>query len=96
VTFAEATLGATVKVPTLEGPPVTMKVPAGTTNGRVLRVRGKGVTKRDGTKGDLLVTVEVSVPKDLSDEARAALEAFSAAHPENPRAHLDAVVSSHE
>ena len=73
VTFAEAALGATVKVPTLDGPQVSVKIPAGTTNGRVLRVRGKGVTRRDGTKGDLLVTVEVVVPEQLSDESREAL-----------------------
>jgi molecular chaperone DnaJ len=90
VTYAEAVLGATVKVPTLDGPTVSVKIPPGTTNGRVLRVRGKGVTRRDGTKGDLLVTVEVVVPKDLTDEATEALQAFAAAHPANPRVHLEA------
>ena len=70
VTFPEAALGAQVKVPTLDGSPVTVKIPAGTSSGRVLRVRGKGVTRKDGTKGDLLVTVEVAVPAKLSDEAR--------------------------
>jgi molecular chaperone DnaJ len=89
VTFAEAALGATVKVPTLDGPPVSVKIPAGTTNGRVLRVRGKGVARRDGTKGDLLVTVEVVVPSQLSDQAREALEAYAAVQPETPRAHLE-------
>jgi molecular chaperone DnaJ len=88
VTFAEAALGATVKVPTLDGPSVSMKVPAGTTNGRVLRLRGKGVTKRDGTKGDLLVSIEVVVPEQLSDEAREALQAYAATNSEDPRAHL--------
>jgi molecular chaperone DnaJ len=88
VTFAEAALGATVKVPTLDGPSVSVKIPAGTTNGRVLRVRGKGVSRRDGTKGDLLVTVEVVVPEDLSEESREALLAYAATHTENPRAHL--------
>jgi molecular chaperone DnaJ len=88
VTFAEAALGATVKVPTLNGGPVTVKIPPGTTNGRVLRVRGKGVKKRDGTNGDLLVTVDVVVPEQLTDQARDALVAYAAANPENPRAHL--------
>ena len=88
VTFAEAALGATVKVPTLEGPMVSMKIPAGTTNGRVLRVRGKGVTKRDGTKGDLLVTIDVVVPEQMSDESREALKAFAATSSDDPRAHL--------
>jgi molecular chaperone DnaJ len=94
VTFAEAALGATVKVPTLDGPPVSMKVPAGTTNGRVLRVRGKGVTRRDGTKGDLLVTIDVVVPTKLSDESREALAAYAAATPEDPRAHLGSMLAT--
>jgi len=96
VTFPEAALGATVKVPTLDGPPVSVKIPAGTPNGKVLRVRDKGVAKRDGSRGALLVTVEVVVPTELSDEAREALEAFAAAHPENPRAHLESAVTDHD
>ncbi|WP_353943401.1 molecular chaperone DnaJ [Streptomyces sp. HUAS MG91] len=76
VTFTEATLGGEVKVPTLGGPAVTLKLPAGTPNGRTMRARGKGAVRKDGTRGDLLVTVEVAVPKDLSDEARSALESF--------------------
>lgn len=88
VTFAEAALGATVTVPTLEEP-VTLKVPAGTTGGRRLRVRGRGFPSGGGgSRGDLLVTVEVAVPARLSPEARAALEAFAAAAPEDPRADL--------
>jgi molecular chaperone DnaJ len=96
VTFPEAALGATVKVPTLDGPPVTLKIPAGTTNGRTLRVRGRGVRRKDGTKGDLLVTVEVAVPQKLSSEAREALTSFAQAQPDDPRAHLTAMVSSHD
>ena len=91
VTFPEAALGTTVKVPTLEGGVVTVKIPAGTANGRVLRVRGKGVSHRDGTKGDLLVTVGVTVPSELSGEAKAALEAYAGVAPEHPRAQLDAM-----
>jgi molecular chaperone DnaJ len=93
VTFAEAALGATVKVPTLEGSPVSVKIPAGTPNGKVLRVRGKGVAKRDGSTGDLLVTVEVLIPTALSEEAREALELYAGLHPENPRVHLETAVS---
>ncbi len=78
ITFDEATLGAAVKVPTLEGRPVTLKIPAGTPNGRTFRVRGRGATRRDGTRGDLLVSVEVTVPTELSDEARAAVETLRA------------------
>lgn len=84
VTFPEAALGANVSVPTLDGP-VTLKVPAGTTSGRTFRVRGRGVP---GKTGDLLVTVEVAVPAKLSKEATAALEAFAAAAPDDPRASL--------
>ena len=83
VTFAEAALGAEVRVPTLDGP-VTLKVPPGTTSGRTFRVKGRGVPG----KGDLLVTVEVAVPQRLSDEARAALQAYAAAAPDDPRAGL--------
>jgi molecular chaperone DnaJ len=79
VSFDELALGAEIKVPTLGGAPVTLKLPAGTPNGRTFRVRGKGATKADGTRGDLLATVEVQVPATLSDEARAAVEAYRAA-----------------
>jgi molecular chaperone DnaJ len=96
VTFPEAALGATVKVPTLDGPPVSVKIPPGTSSGRTLRVRGKGVTKRDGTKGDLLVTVDVAVPQKLSDEAKAALSSYAEAQPDDPRQHLNAMVTNHE
>jgi molecular chaperone DnaJ len=92
VTFPEAALGATVKVPTLDGSPVSVKVPAGSSSGRVLRVRGRGVTRRDGTRGDLLVTIEVAVPRDLSEPAREALSAYAAAAPDDPRGRLNAMV----
>lgn len=91
VTFPEAALGAKVAVPTLDGHTVTVKLPAGTTNGRVLRVRGKGAARRDGSKGDLLVTVEVAVPNKLSGKAKEALEAYrEATADDDPRAHLAA------
>ncbi len=76
VTFAEAALGSEIKVPTHRGMPVSLKIPAGTPNGRTFRVRGKGVRRPDGTYGDLLVTVNVQVPQDLSGKAKEALEAF--------------------
>ena len=90
VTFPEAALGATVKVPTLGGSPVTLKIPAGTASGRTFRVRGKGVPRRDGTRGDLLVTVEVAVPPKVAGKAKEALEAYAAASADDPRAHLGA------
>ena len=89
VTFAEAALGAEVTVPTLGGAPVTLRLPAGTSNGRTFRVRGRGVTRKDGTVGDLLVTITVAVPAKLSKAAREAVEAFRAATAgDDPRAGL--------
>jgi len=79
VSFDEAALGGEVKIPTLGGAPVTLKLPAGTPNGRTFRVRGKGATRRDGSKGDLLATIEVQVPATLDQTAREALEAYRAA-----------------
>lgn len=76
VTFTEAALGAEIKVPILKGLPVTLRIPEGTPNGRTFRVRGRGVARKDGTKGDLLATVEVLVPQQLEDKARGALEEF--------------------
>ncbi|MFI2365476.1 DnaJ C-terminal domain-containing protein [Promicromonospora sp. NPDC019610] len=77
VTFAEAALGTTLEVPTLDGATVRLKVPAGTPSGRVLRVKGRGVQTAKAT-GDLLFTVQVAVPQKLSRKARQALEAFAA------------------
>jgi len=76
VTFDEAALGAEIKVPTLNGPPVTLKIPPGTPNGRAFRVRGRGVQRKDGHKGDLLVTVDVQVPAVLDQKAREAVLAY--------------------
>jgi molecular chaperone DnaJ len=89
VTFTEAALGAEIEVPTLGGPPVKLRIPAGTPNGRTFRIRGKGVTKRDGSKGDLLVTVEVQVPSALNERARQALNNYAeAVGSVDPRAKL--------
>ncbi|MEY2470105.1 MAG: molecular chaperone DnaJ [Actinomycetota bacterium] len=80
VTYPEAVLGTTVKVPTLADP-VTVRIPPGTQSGAVLRVRGRGVPIAKNP-GDLLVTVQVAVPHDVSDETRAAVEALAAAEPD--------------
>ncbi|QIP85481.1 molecular chaperone DnaJ [Streptomyces sp. Tu 2975] len=89
VSFTEAALGGEIRVPTLGGPPVTLKLPAGTPAGRTMRARGKGAVRKDGTRGDLLVTVEVAVPGELGDKAREALEAYrEATADEDPRAEL--------
>ncbi|QNG20156.1 molecular chaperone DnaJ [Rhodococcus triatomae] len=75
VGYGELVLGTTVSVPTLEGR-VGVKIPAGTADGRVLRVRGRGVPKRGGGAGDLLVTVKVAVPQKLDDPATEALKTY--------------------
>jgi molecular chaperone DnaJ len=87
VTYAEATLGADIEVPTLDDGPVKIRIPAGTKSGRVFRVGGRGVTRK-GRTGSLLVTVEVAVPAKLSKEERKAVEALAALSTESPRKHL--------
>ena len=94
VTFVEAALGATIEVPTLGGEIVKLKVAAGTPSGRVLRVKGRGVTTAKGT-GDLLATVQVAVPSHLSADAAKKLQQFAAALPdENPRDELIALAKA--
>src|SRR6204780_5382591 len=78
VSFSELALGTTLSVPTLDGK-VGVRVPKGTTDGRILRVRGRGVPKRSGGQGDLLVTVKVAVPPSLEGAAKEALEAYAIA-----------------
>jgi molecular chaperone DnaJ len=86
VTYAEATLGANVPVPTLNGP-VTLKVPAGTQPGRTFRIRGKGAPKKGG-HGDMLVTVNVAVPKKLSRDEKNLLKQLQETEHESPRKRL--------
>ncbi|NUT70339.1 DnaJ domain-containing protein [Pseudarthrobacter sp. C4D7] len=78
VTFPEAALGADIEVPTIDGEKVKVRVPAGTPSGRTLRVKGKGVKTSKAT-GDLLVTIDVAVPKNLNKDAEAAVKAFAEA-----------------
>lgn len=88
VTFAEATLGATIEVPTISGDVVKVKVPPATQSGQVLRVRGRGVSGPEGG-GDLLVEIKVAVPQHLSKAAKAQLDKLVEALPkENPRDEL--------
>jgi DnaJ-class molecular chaperone len=80
----EAVLGAQVRVPTLEGP-VSIKVPPGTQNGQRLRVRGRGLPQRGGTRGDLLVGTRIEVPKNVGDRERELWEQLSRESHFNPR-----------
>lgn len=88
VSFAELALGDTITVPTLDSP-VRVKIPAGTPDGRTLRVRGRGIAKRAGKAGDLLVSVQVTVPSKLDAAASSALRTYAQAEKDsgfNPRA----------
>jgi molecular chaperone DnaJ len=87
ITFAEAVLGANVKVPTLDGSTVTLKIPRATPSGKTFRVRGRGVKSGKST-GDLLVTVVVDVPDKLTDAQRAAVEALADTIDTSPRDRL--------
>jgi molecular chaperone DnaJ len=78
VTFTEATLGADIKVPTLSGDDVTVRIAPGTSNGRTLRVKGRGIAK-GSTTGDLLVTIQVQVPQRVNEKATEALKQFAEA-----------------
>ncbi len=76
ITFTEAALGADIKFPTLSGEDVTVRIAPGTSNGRTLRVKGRGVTK-GSTTGDLLVSVDVQVPQRVDGKALEALKVFA-------------------
>jgi molecular chaperone DnaJ len=96
VRFDEAALGASISVPTIDGRPVTLKIPAGTPNGRTFRVKGRGAPGRAGIRGDLMVTVEVETPASLDEASRAAVEALrDAAGSYNPREKLMTRVAPH-
>jgi molecular chaperone DnaJ len=85
VTYAEAALGASVEIPTPEGP-VALKVPGGTESGKLLRVKGRGAPHLKGNgRGDLLARVRVTVPKKLSKAEKEALEGYQKVSREQPR-----------
>jgi molecular chaperone DnaJ len=85
VTYAEAALGASVQIPTPDGP-VSLKVPAGTESGKLLRVKGHGAPHLKGNgRGDLLARVKVTIPKKLTKAEREALEGYQKVSRENPR-----------
>ena len=88
ITFIEATLGAEIDVPTLDGK-VRLRIPAGTQTGKTFRVREHGVEDSKGERGDLLVVVSVTVPEKLTDQGKELLQQFRLQNPtDNPRSHL--------
>jgi molecular chaperone DnaJ len=90
VTYAEAALGADVEIPTPEGR-ISLKVPPGTEDGKLLKVKGRGAPKLNGGgKGDLLARVRLAVPKKLTKAEREALENLQKVSRENPRERLTA------
>jgi len=76
VTFAEAALGADIAVPTIDGEEVKVRLAPGTPNGKILRVKGRGITRNHHT-GDLLITIDVVVPQRVDGKAKKALEEFA-------------------
>ena len=80
----EAVLGSNISVPTLDGR-VNIKIPPGTQNGQKLRVRGRGLSRREGEKGDLIVVTRVEVPGKVTDSERKIWEQLSRESKFNPR-----------
>ena len=94
VTFAEATLGANVELPLIDGSTVTVKVPSGSDSGRTLRLKGRGVATKKGP-GDLLATISVVVPKDLTPEQLDSIKSLAdSLDQSDPRAELVKKVSA--
>ena len=84
VAFPEAALGAEIMIPPYGHSRVTLKIPPGTKSGTTVRVKGRGVATTKST-GDLLVTLEIAVPAELSPKERAAIEALSEVTDWSPR-----------
>lgn len=83
VTIAEATLGTTIKLPTIKGQ-VSVKIPPGSNSGQKLRIAGHGIENDRGDRGDFFAVVDVRIPEDLPDEAQQAIESIASQLP-NPR-----------
>ena len=87
VTPAEAGLGTKIDVPTLDGT-VTMTVPPGSSTGQRLRIRGRGIAKPGGTRGDQYVEINIVLPPKMDEESRDLLRRFAERNPHDPRASL--------
>lgn len=92
VSFSEVALGADVLVPTLDGT-ATLRIPPGTQDGTVFRLRGRGTPRPDGGYGDLFVKVRLRVPESLSPKERDALQAFARVHKASPRREIDEYIA---
>ncbi|MBZ0273942.1 J domain-containing protein [bacterium] len=84
ISIAEAVCGAKIPVPTPEGP-TTISIPPGTQGGQVFRVAGKGVRRKSGPAGDLLVTIKIVVPRDVGEAGRELIRRFDGEHPVRAR-----------
>ena len=84
ISLGEAVLGAKIKVPTPAGP-VMASVPENSSSGRTLRLRGKGVVRRNGTRGDVYATLKIALPEKPDKELKAFVAGWSAGKPFNPR-----------
>ncbi|SNY92525.1 DnaJ-class molecular chaperone with C-terminal Zn finger domain [Cohaesibacter sp. ES.047] len=84
LTLYEAVLGARIRVPTLEGK-VEVRIPAGMSSGKSLRLKGKGLPDRNGTRGDLLVTAKIMLPEGGDPGLRALMEDWQDTRPYRPR-----------
>jgi molecular chaperone DnaJ len=87
ITFTEAALGANIEVPTLDGSTVTLRLKAGTQAGSRHRVKGKGINA-NGESGDLIVSVDVVVPKDLTDKQKKLLQQLDEISEDSPRSRM--------
>lgn len=87
VTLAEALLGAKVDLPTPRGT-ITLKIPAGTSSGQRLRIKGQGVQPASGTAGDLFAIIQVMVPRTIDERLADAIRQWEEQHPTNPRSGL--------
>jgi molecular chaperone DnaJ len=78
INIAQATLGSKISVKTIDGKKVTIRIPSGTPSGKRFRVPGQGIEK-EGTRGDLIVVVDVTVPEKLTEEQEKAMREFAEA-----------------
>ncbi|WDQ17567.1 J domain-containing protein [Rhodopirellula sp. P2] len=87
ITLAEAALGAKVDVPTPAGT-IALSIPAGSSSGKRLRLKGQGVRNPKGTDGDLMVELQIQLPESIDDDSKKLIEQFDAANPMQPRESL--------